>query len=101
MKNIDKAEKALQKASVRAFLEGRKCSFMNGYHEKTDYVDITIGIAYHLGNDKASIIGNMACNGWNNKVEIPVTSRSTLKSLDIQIAEMLANFRQVVGRIEY
>ena len=97
MRNIEKANKALERISVYAFLEGRRCSFINGYYERYKESDITISISHGFDADKVEIVGTLSCNGWNDKAIISVTNKTTLKSLTIQIIEMLVNFRHVVG----
>lgn len=97
MRNIEKADKALERISGLQFLEGRKCSFLNGYYEKYGESEIQINTWYDLSDDSTWILASCFNNGWIDKAKFRVTSKTTINQIIDAIINILWKYRHISG----
>ena len=97
MKNIEKADKALERVSASQFLEGRKCSFLNGYCEKYRESEINITTWYDLSDNSTWIMASCFNDGWIDKNKFKVTSKTTVSEIMDAIINILWKYRHISG----
>ena len=101
MNNLQKAKKAFEKACCMEFLNGRKCSFVDGrYHEDYEGGEIEIYVYSEEGYNTVSIRGTKSFGGWYDVILNYLTSSMTATDIAEMILDMLDGFRKWVEESE-
>lgn len=99
MRNIERANRAINDVSSMMFLEGRDCSFINGYEETFRNGNRECVISMYVDTesyDGTYIVIRVYSDGWNNGHCINVGSYTSIKKLKIRILDTLSKFRSLI-----
>lgn len=97
MTNLQKAKRAFGKACAMAFLDGRRCSFVNDrYHE--DYLggEVELFVYRDDADGRISIRGEKSFNGWYDSLRLDISSSMAISDICGLILDMLDCFRRWV-----
>lgn len=95
MRNIEKADKSLEKVAISCFLDGRKCSFINGYYEQFGKSEININTWYDFSEDSAYVNASCFNNGWVDKESLKITSNMNISEITEHIFCILLKYRHI------
>ena len=101
MRNINKANKAFEKICVMAFLEGRRCSLVDGiYHEGYLGGEIELFVYQDEVDGRISIRGQKSFGGWYDSIRFDIASLMTVTDICASLIDILDSFRRWVRESE-
>lgn len=98
MRNIERANRAFNEVSAMMFLEGRNCSFINGYEETFRNGKREGVISMYIDTENYNgtyIVIRAHVDGWNDGYYLNVGKFKSVRELKIRIIDIFSKFRSL------